>query len=92
MGLLLALGTLAAAGVTGAGLRLLFAARAGEGALTPPAALVLGGVAGVAVGLAFTPFALTGALPTALGATMVALVAVVLASAIAAWAFLRRGS
>ncbi len=79
-------------GVTGAGLRLLFAARAADASITPPAALVLGGVAAGAIGFAFTPFALAGALPPALGVAMFALTLAVLASALALWRLLGRAS
>lgn len=90
MGLLLALGTLASVGVAGVGLRLLLAARAADAAIAPPATLVLGSVAAGAIGLAFTPFALAGSLPTALGVVVVVLVVVALASTIGAWTVLRK--
>ena len=79
-----------AVGVAGAGLRLLLAARAADGAIAPPAVLVLGGVAAVAMGLAFTPFALAGSLPTVLGIVLLVLLVVTLVSSLGAWALLRR--
>ena len=51
---------------------------------------MLGAVGAGAIGLAFTPFALAGALPTALGVVAFVLVVAALASAIGAWALLRR--
>ena len=79
-----------AVGVAGAGLRLLLAARAADGAIAPPAVLVLGGVAAAAMGLAFTPFALAGSLPTVLGIVLLVLLVVTLVSSLGAWALLRR--
>ena len=70
--------------------RLLLDARAEGGAIAPPATLVLGAVGAGAIGLAFTPFALAGALPAALGVVAFVLVVAALASAIGAWALLRR--
>ncbi len=81
-----------AATTAGAGVRLLLAARAAEGALLPPAALILGGTAAGAMGLAFAPFALAGALPTVAALTTLALAATVLAGTLAAWALLRRAA
>jgi hypothetical protein len=74
------------------GLRLLFEARAAEGAIAPPATLVLGSIAAGAIGLAFTPFALAGALPATLGVVVFVLVIVALASTLGAWMVLRRVS
>lgn len=76
--------------MAGVGLRLLLAARATDAAIAPPATLVLGGVAAGAIGLAFTPFALAGSLPTALGVVVFVLVLVALASTVGAWTVLRR--
>ncbi|MXY37253.1 MAG: hypothetical protein F4Y54_10940 [Dehalococcoidia bacterium] len=90
MGLLLAVGTLASVGVAGVGLRLLLAARAADAAIAPHATLILGRVASGAIGLAFTPFALVGSLPTALGVVVFVLVMVALASTVGAWTVLRR--
>ena len=92
MGLLLALGTLASVGVAGFGLRLLFAARSEDGAIAPPGTLVLGGVGTAAMGLAFTPFALAGALPTVLGVVVLVLLVVALVSTVGAWSLLHRVS
>ncbi len=72
------------------GLRLLLAARAADAAIAPPATLVLGSVAAGAIGLAFTPFALAGSLPTALGVVVFVLVVIALASTLGAWMLLRR--
>ena len=78
--------------MAGAGIRLLLAARAADGAIAPPATLVLGGVAAGAIGLAFTPFALAGSLPTAIGVVVFVLVVAALASTLGAWGVLRRVS
>ena len=51
---------------------------------------MLGGVAAGAIGLAFTPFALAGALPTTLGVIVFVLVVAALASTLGAWMVLRR--
>lgn len=79
-----------AVGVAGAGLRLLLAARAADGAIAPPAVLVLGGVAAAAMGLAFTPFALAGSLSTVLGVVLLVLLVVALVNTLAVWALLLR--
>ena len=76
--------------VAGSGLRLLLAARAADAAIAPPAALVLGGVGASALGLAFTPFALIGSLPTAAGVVALVLLVVALANTLALWALLLR--
>ena len=76
--------------VAGAGVRLLLAARASDGAIAPPAALVLGGVGASALGLAFTPFALAGSLPAVLGVVALVLLVVALANTLAVWALLLR--
>ena len=73
-------------------MRLLLAARATDGAIAPPATLVLGSVAAGAIGLAFTPFALAGSLPTAVGVLVFVLVVAALASTLGAWGVLRRAS
>ncbi len=73
-------------------MRLLLDARAAGGAVAPPAALVLGSVGAGAIGLAFTPFAIAGALPAALAVAAFALVLAALASALGAWAVLRKAS
>ncbi len=86
------MGTLAAVAVAGVGLRLLLAARAADGAVIPPAALVLGGVGAFAVGLAFTPFALADALPRGVGEGAFVLLLLMLAGTCTAWAMLRRTS
>ncbi len=84
------MGTLVAIAVAGVGLRLLLDARAADAAIAPPATLVLGSVAAGAIGLAFTPFALAGVLPTALGVVVFVLVVVALVSTLGAWTVLRR--
>ena len=89
-GAILVAGTLATVACVGWGVRCLLAARAADGPVSPPGALVLGGTAGAALGLAFAPFALTGALPAAVSAVAIALLALALAGTIAAWALLRR--
>ena len=89
-GVLLVAGTLATAACVGWGVRCLLAARAADGPVSPSGALVLGGTAGAALGLAFAPFALMGALPAPVSAAAVALLALALAGTVAAWAFLRR--
>lgn len=73
-------------------MRLLLDARASGGAIAPPATLVLGSVGAGAIGLAFTPFAIAGALPTALAVIAFALVVAALVSALGAWAVLRKAS
>ena len=73
-------------------MRLLLAARAADGALLPPATLILGGTAAGAMGLAFAPFALAGTLPIAAAVATLALAAAVLAGTLAAWALLRRAA
>lgn len=83
-------GTLATAACVGWGVRCLLAARAADGPVSPSGALVLGGTAGAALGLAFAPFAIAGALPAPVGAIAVALLALTLAGTVAAWALLRR--
>ena len=76
--------------VAGSGVRLLLAARAADAPIAPPAALVLGGVGTGALGLAFAPFALTGALPTAAGVVALVLLVLGLANTLAVWALLLR--
>lgn len=71
-------------------MRLLLDARASDGAVLPPGILVLGSAGAGAVGLAFTPFALAGSLPTALGVVIFVLVVVTLTGSLGAWALLRR--
>ncbi|HCV00817.1 MAG TPA: hypothetical protein DGL25_06400 [Dehalococcoidia bacterium] len=82
--------TLGAVSLAGLGLRLLLAARVTDTAIAPPSILVLGSVAAAAIGLAFTPFALAGALPTALGVIAFLVVVVALISTIGAWLVIRR--
>ncbi len=89
-GALVAAATLVSVVVTGVGVRLLLAARAADAPIVPPAVLVLGGVAAAAVGLALTPFALAGNLPSGLGAFAFLFIAVVLVGSLGAWALLRR--
>ncbi len=84
------MGTLVSVAVAGAGVRLLLAARASDGVIAPPAALVLGGVGASALGLAFTPFALAGSLPAVLGVVALVLLVVALANTLAVWALLLR--
>ncbi len=76
--------------MAGVAVRLLLDARASDGAVLPPGILVLGSVGAGAMGLAFTPFALAGALPTALGVVIFVVVVVTLAGSLGAWALLRR--
>lgn len=77
-------------GMAGVGLRLLLAARAADGAIGPPATLVLGSVGAAAMGLAFAPFALAGSLPTTLGVVVFVLLLGALGSTLGAWMMLRR--
>lgn len=83
-------GTLATAACVGWGVRCLLAARAADGPVSPSGALVLGGTAGAALGLAFAPFAMAGALPAPVSAAAIGLLALTLAGTVAAWALLRR--
>lgn len=83
-------GTLATAACVGWGVRCLLAARAADGPVSPSGALVLGGTAGAALGLAFAPFAMAGALPAPVSAAAIGLLALTLAGTVGAWALLRR--
>lgn len=89
-GAVLITGTLATAACVGWGVRCLLAARAADAPVSPSGALVLGGTAGAALGLAFAPFAMAGALPAAVSAAAIGLLALTLAGTVAAWALLRR--
>ena len=73
----------------GIGVRRLLAARVADGALGSPAALVLGGAAAGAMGLAFTPFAIADVVPIAVSMVVLALVLATLLGTLAVAQFLQ---